>query len=182
LPASANEAGIIRKTFFNSTVLEGRRATLDALAVALPGADIVHFGGHGYTNSSNGAVILAAEDTQAADYDLLQSADLRRQDWSRCRLAVLSACATAAGETRGAPNPDSLVRALVKAGVPRIAASLWSVDSDATAELMKEFYSSLARGEDAARALRAAQQHVRRQKTAWDHPYYWSGFQLYGTI
>jgi CHAT domain-containing protein len=149
---------------------------------SLADADIVHFGGHGYTNLQNGALLFAPRHSRAADYELLQSSDLRRQDWSRCRLAVLSACATAAGETRGTHDPDSLVRALTKAGVQRVAATLWSVDSTATTELMKEFYAALGRGEGPAQALRIAQRQIKRLGPAWDHPYYWSGFQLYGTV
>ena len=60
-------------------------------------------------------------------------------------------------------------------------ASLWSVDSNATAELMTEFYSSLGAGLSPERALWKAQQLV-RQHSGWDHPYYWAAFQLYETI
>jgi len=85
------------------------------------------------------------------------------------------------GETRGAHNPDSLVRALTKAGAQRVVASLWNVDSAATGELMREFYASLAKGEIPDRALGAAQRIV-RQRQGWEHPYYWAGFQLYGQL
>lgn len=180
LPESREEAEVVREIFPNSTILEGRSATVDALVALLPAADIVHFAGHGYADSENGALIFAPKDPKSLDYELLRSADLRRQDWSRCRLAVLSACAAASGETRGAHNPESLVRALTKAGASRIVASLWNVDSAATEVLMKHFYGSLAGGERPERALQTAQQQLRRRSAEWDHPYYWSGFQLYG--
>ena len=50
-----------------------------------------------------------------------------------------------------------------------------------SAELMKTFYASLAQGVTPDEALRVAQQRV-RQRPGWEHPYYWAGFQLYGTI
>ena len=180
LPDSLKEAALVRDAFPNSTVLEGRGASIQELEARLPSADIVHFAGHGYADSENGALLFAPRDSTGADYELLRSTDLRRQDWSRCRLAVLSACATAAGETHGAHNPDSLVRALTRAGASRVAASLWNVDSTATTELMRAFYNSLASSQSPSQALRIAQTAVRR-RAGWDHPYYWAGFQLYGT-
>jgi CHAT domain-containing protein len=180
LPDSIREATVIRAAFPGSTVLEGRAATIDALSASLPGADVVHFSGHGYANADNGALLFAPKDARNADYDLLRSSDLSRQDWSHCRLAVLSACAAAAGETHGVHNPDSLVRALTRAGVTCVLANLWSVDSAATLELMRAFYAALSSGASPAEALRAGQQSVRR-RPEWDHPYYWAGFQLYGT-
>jgi CHAT domain-containing protein/tetratricopeptide (TPR) repeat protein len=179
LPDSPIEIAAVRAAFPATSILEGDKATLEALAAALPDTRVVHFLGHGYANSDDGALIFAPGVGSGGEYGLLRSADLRRQDWSGCSLAVLSACAAAAGETRGAHNPDSLVRALTKAGVARVAASLWNSDSGATAELMGAFYRSLAAGLGYSQALRSAQQQV-RQRREWSHPYYWAGFQLYG--
>jgi CHAT domain-containing protein len=181
LPDSRKEAEIIRAIFPGSLVLQGREATAAALEAAHSAAEVVHFAGHGYSGSGNGALLLAPKDPRTADYDLLTSVDLRRQDWSGCRLAVLSACAAAAGEAHGPHNPDSLVRALSKAGASQVVASLWNADSIATGELMRSFYGALADGAAPSQALEIAQQHV-RQRREWDHPYYWAGFQMYGTF
>jgi CHAT domain-containing protein/tetratricopeptide (TPR) repeat protein len=180
LADSLREADAIRASFVNSQVLEGRAASIDSLTRELPRADIVHFAGHGYGGSGFGALLFAPKDPATADFQLLRAGDMRGMDWSRCRLAVLSACASAEGETHGAHNPDSLIRALARAGVSRVAASLWNVDSTASAELMKQFYSGLKNGRSPAVALRAAQQTV-RLNPRWRQPYYWAGFQLYGT-
>ena len=180
LPDAMREAETVRANFADTKILEGGSATVAALMALLPGADVFHFSGHGYSDSDNGALLFAPKDRKSADYELLRSADLLRQDWSHCRLAVLSACAAAAGEIQGAHNPDSLVRALTRAGAPRVAASLWNVESAATAELMGAFYGTLSRGANPAEALRAAQQRI-RQRPDWSHPYYWAGFQLFGT-
>jgi CHAT domain-containing protein len=180
LPDSLKEAEIVRANFAGTTVLEGHDATVDALIASLPRAEIFHFAGHGYSDSENGALLFAPKNPKSADYVLLRSADLARQDWSKCRLAVLSACAAASGEIQGPHNPDSLVRALTRAGAPRVAASLWNVESRATAELMGAFYGTMASGTTPTVALRTAQQRV-RQRPEWSHPYYWAGFQLFGT-
>ena len=179
LTDTANEIEAARAAFRAALLLEGHQATAAALITGLPESDIVHFAGHGYATSEDGALLLAAGNP-SQNYELLRSMDLSRQDWSRCRLVVLSACATAAGEAHGAHNPDSLVRALSRAGAANVAASLWSVDSAATSELMKAFYAALAAGSSPAHALRQAQQTIRR-RAEWSHPYYWAGFQLYAT-
>lgn len=180
LPDTVGEAEAIRSAFLNTTVLVGDRATVDGLASSLQGADVVHFAGHGYGDSENGELVLAPREPRIRDYDLLRSVDLLRQDWSHCRLAVLSACRAASGEDRETINPDSLVRALTRAGVRSVMASLWNVDSAATADLMKYFYKSLAAGATPGQALRRAQEQV-RMSAGRNHPYYWAGFQLYGT-
>lgn len=180
LPESLKEAEVLRTTFSANSVLEGPNATIRALEGLLPAVDVVHFAGHGYSNSDGGALLFARSDSKGPGYEMLRSAELRHQDWSRCRLAVLSACASAEGEIRGPHNPDSLVRALTRAGASRVAASLWNVDSAATTELMRAFYKSLAGGADPMQALRVAQQWMRAQSN-WTHPYYWAGFQMYGT-
>jgi CHAT domain-containing protein len=66
------------------------------------------------------------------------------------------------------------------AGAPRVVASLWDVDDEATAELMKRFYQGMLKdGLRPAAALRAAQLAIRQQKR-WRSPFYWAGFVLLG--
>jgi CHAT domain-containing protein len=92
---------------------------------------------------------------------------------------VLSACLTAAGETRGAVNNQSLVQALLSAGARRVVAARWSIDSEATRALMDAFYSRLAAGDPVPEALYGAEAEV-AASPSWSHPYYWAGFDLFG--
>ena len=55
--------------------------------------------------------------------------------------------------------------------------SLWTIDDEATTELMGTFYGELARTKSPATALRAAQMKLLRQKP---HPFFWSPFVLVG--
>jgi CHAT domain-containing protein len=65
-------------------------------------------------------------------------------------------------------------------GTPRVMASLWKVDDQATAELMAEFYRQMLKQKlSPASALRQTQ-IVQRQKKSRQAPYYWAGFQLQG--
>jgi CHAT domain-containing protein/Tfp pilus assembly protein PilF len=70
-----------------------------------------------------------------------------------------------------------LTRAFLYAGTPSVLASLWSVYSEATKDLMVAFYEYLKQGLDKAEALQAAQRHVRR---LYPHPVFWAAFNLVG--
>jgi CHAT domain-containing protein len=64
------------------------------------------------------------------------------------------------------------------AGAARVVASLWKVDDEATAQLMKGFYSYLLEKKmPAAAALRLAQLDLRKTRS---EPYAWAGFVLQG--
>lgn len=96
-------------------------------------------------------------------------------------LVVLSACQTALGKELPGEGLIGLTRGFMYAGAKRVIASLWRVDDEATAELMKTFYQELFRNPATtpAAALRTAQLKVSRVPR-WRAPYYWAGFVLQG--
>jgi CHAT domain-containing protein len=95
-------------------------------------------------------------------------------------LVVLSACETVLGKEVKGEGLISMVRGFMYSGTPRVLASLWKVDDQATAELMKEFYGQMFEHKlTPAAALRQAQ-IVQRQKKSRKAPYYWAGFQFQG--
>ena len=95
-------------------------------------------------------------------------------------LVVLSACRTGLGKDIRGEGLIGLTRGFMYAGASSIAASLWRVDDDATAELMKEFYANmLQKGMTPAAALRQAQNSI-RQQPGWRSPHYWAAFTLQG--
>ena len=66
------------------------------------------------------------------------------------------------------------------AGASSVVASLWKVDDESTAELMKQFYANLLqKGMTPAAALREAQNNI-RLRPGWTAPYYWAAFTLQG--
>lgn len=95
-------------------------------------------------------------------------------------LVVLSACRTGLGKDVRGEGLIGLTRGFMYAGASSVVASLWKVDDEATAELMKRFYTNmLQRGLRPAEALRAAQNSI-RQEPQWRAPYYWAAFTLQG--
>jgi len=95
-------------------------------------------------------------------------------------LVVLSACDTALGESLDGEGLIGVTRGFMYAGASGVVASLWEVDDDSTAELMKYFYANmLQQGMSPAAALRDAQNKIRSQ-AKWRSPYYWAGFTFQG--
>jgi CHAT domain-containing protein len=95
-------------------------------------------------------------------------------------LVVLSACNTGLGKDVKGEGLVGLTRGFMYAGASSVMASLWKVDDEATAELMKQFYRGMLKdGLPPAAALRRAQVTMWRQK-AWRSPYYWAAFTLQG--
>jgi len=95
-------------------------------------------------------------------------------------LVVLSACRTGLGEDVRGEGLIGLTRGFMHAGASSVVASLWKVDDEATAELMKYFYTNmLKKGLRPAAALREAQNTL-RQNPQWRSPHFWAGFTLQG--
>jgi CHAT domain-containing protein len=74
----------------------------------------------------------------------------------------------------------SLIRPFLTSGVPTVMASLWPVNSQATADLMIDFHKQRTQARmRAGDAIRAAQIDMTRS-TLFQHPYYWAPFILVG--
>ena len=91
-------------------------------------------------------------------------------------LVTLSACEMGLGKIDNGDDVVGLSRGFLYAGARSVISSLWSVDDNATAELMGAFYVELA-NTPKAEALRAAQLKTR---TSFPHPFFWAAFQLTG--
>ena len=95
-------------------------------------------------------------------------------------LVVLSACRTGLGKDVRGEGLIGLTRGFMYAGASSVVASLWKVDDEATAELMKNSYTNmLQKGMRPAEALRSAQNTL-RQNPQWQSPHFWAGFILQG--
>ena len=180
LAGTFREGESVSRRFSRPVLLTGQEATLSAVERYRPAIDLFHFAGHGFSNSGNGGLLLAPEAGDSGAAGVLDGARMESQDWRRCRLAVLSACSTGTGEAKGPVNPQSLVRGLLWAGVARVVASRWNVDTESGAEFMNQFYAELVSGKDPAAAIQLAAGYLRGAR-ATSHPYFWAGFQSFGT-
>ena len=92
-------------------------------------------------------------------------------------LVTLSACETGLGSVLRGDDVLGLARGFLYAGSRNIVASLWEVDDDATAQLMKSFYQRLLAGTSRRQALREAQLALRKD---FPDPFFWAAFGLTG--
>lgn len=95
-------------------------------------------------------------------------------------LVVLSACQTGLGKDLRGEGLVGLTRGFMYAGATSVVASLWKVDDEATAELMKRFYLEMLHNQKTPdEALQIAQNSI-RERPEWRAPHYWAGFTLQG--
>lgn len=144
---------------------------------------IVHIATHGIVNSEDpgrSGILLSMFDQQGRSQNgFLGLYDISRLGL-RADLVVLSACSTAIGKDVRGEGLNSVTRRFMYAGAAGVVASLWKVDDEATAELMKYFYAALLqKGLPPAAALRDAQLELAKQPR-WQSPYYWAGFVIQG--
>lgn len=92
-------------------------------------------------------------------------------------LVTLSACETGLNKIYAGDEILGLARGFLSAGADSLILSLWTVSDEATAELMKNLYIFLQRGETVAASLRLAQINFIKNDS---HPYFWSPFTVIG--
>jgi CHAT domain-containing protein/tetratricopeptide (TPR) repeat protein len=187
LPASLAEARGIVSMVPPGSSLEaiGFKANREnATSEQLSRYRVVHFATHGILNEKNpelSGVVLSLYDEQGRfrEDGFLHLRDIYGLSLP-VDLVVLSACRTGLGKEVRGEGLIGLTRGFMYAGSPRVVASLWKVDDDATAELMTGFYEKMLKGGmTPAAALRAAQAAMSGQRR-WSHPYYWAGFIMQG--
>ncbi|MCI0622413.1 MAG: CHAT domain-containing protein [Acidobacteria bacterium] len=144
---------------------------------------IVHFATHGLMNNEHpelSGLVLSLVDERGRPQDgFLRLHDIYNLNLP-ADLVVLSACNTGLGKDVRGEGLVGIVRGFMYAGAARVVASLWKVDDDATAELMKRFYQRMLQGGmTPAAALRSAQVEMWQHKQ-WRSPYYWAAFTLQG--
>jgi len=186
LPASREEAEAIMSvapwgTGLKAMDFEANRATI--MKPELAQYRFVHFATHGFVDYQHpelSGLVLSLVDERGQTQDgFLRLHDIYNLKLS-ANLVVLSACNTGLGKEVKGEGLIGLTRGFMYAGASGVAASLWKVDDDATAELMKGFYEGMFRkGLTPAAAMRESQLAMRRQKR-WHAPYYWAAFTIQG--
>ena len=185
LPGSQREAADLCALYPRVEFLLGRDATKENLLRSAPKADVLQISTHARshpTSALSSYLVLSPAGT-GFETDRLSAAEVEKQDLSRIRVAVLSACQTAWSVTGGSDGPDSLTRAFLQAGVPVVIGSLWRVHDDVLPNLLATFHRHLRKGDCPAEALRAAQIEF-MGSSAWDvhRSSDWAAIQIFGGI
>lgn len=164
----------------------------------------IHFSTHGILTPNFQAIALSHIPESSED-GFLTLGEIMNSRFN-AHLVVLSACETGLGQIDRGEGVTGLTRAVMYAGSPAAVVSLWSVSDEGTKELMVHFYRNLIqkglekeeslrlakmemlreRGSDAKEEapgkgeLRSVKISERVQIGAFNHPFYWSAFVMYG--
>jgi CHAT domain-containing protein len=157
--------------------LMGDAATTSLLRSKAGNYDIVHLIAHFDLDSQHPQSSRIILGQGKGNDGPLEVNDVFGLDLRKTNLVVLSGCQSQRGNRTRGDDVIGLSRAFIYAGSPSVIASLWSVDDDATQQLMIAFYMHFKEGLSKAEALRSAQADVRRK---YPNPFYWAGFVLTG--
>jgi CHAT domain-containing protein len=198
LPAVGDELrAIIREGQETEGIYQGKRYldgefTSAALVAALHAHKVVHIASHFEFSATNEAAsaLLLGDGTELS----LQQLRAGRFTFRNIELVTLSACQTALGTERSEAMAlqglrrmngiefESLAATIQKQGAKAVIATLWAVEDDSTATIMKLFYKARRDGKTKIAALRSAQLALLRGDGTdkMVHPYFWAPFVLMG--
>jgi CHAT domain-containing protein len=189
LPSAASEVEGISAFYRRSRRLWHEGATETAVRADITSSDTVHFAAH-YIPDDNSEILsgfpLSPERRDSSSDDsangFLQSYEIYHLNLTRPRLVVLAGCQTGVEQHYAGEGAISAARPFMVAGVPTIVASLWHVDSEASAELMIGFHRHrMLDSQPTAHALRLAQlDMIHGTDHRYQQPYFWAGFVTIG--
>ncbi|MBD2491220.1 CHAT domain-containing protein [Aulosira sp. FACHB-615] len=139
---------------------------------------IIHLTTHAQFSSLADKTMILAWDKPITilEFNDLLKEKMQQSKKAGLELLVLSACQTAKGNKRSALG---IAGVAAQAGARSTIASLWQVDADSTALLMKIFYKGLKNNLTKSEALRQAQLQM-LLNPKYQHPFNWAAFLLVG--
>ena len=194
LPDTRCELRAIAERFADSTTLLHADATETRIkemsaAGKLRDISVLNFATHGLIAgeigvNEAGLVLTPPTVVSAQDDGLLTTAEIADLDLN-ADFVILSACNTAAGDSRDSEGLSGLATAFFLAGAKSLLVSHWPVYSDASVLLSTGTFEVLAENPDATRAqaLRMSMLSILDDPNASPrtlHPSYWAPFMLVG--
>jgi CHAT domain-containing protein len=186
LPAATREAESIASSYGTNALINDD-ATRDRVKQGLADREVAHFATHAISDEQSpllSKLLLAGgrSESHHATPGYLQASEIYELNLPRTRLVVLSACQTGIERAYRGEGAIGLARPFLAAGVPLIVASLWPVESDATADLMISFHKHRRQGKvSTVQALRRAQlDAIHRQDSNSPKNYEWAAFVAIG--
>jgi CHAT domain-containing protein len=188
LRAARREAEAIAAYYDFARCLVEKNATKKNVENEMKQADVIHLALHGIVDEQDPgrsklllAKTVGGDSGTYSDDGALLAGEIHKLKLPRTRLVVLSACQTATGRYYGGEGLMGLSRPFVAARIPLVVASLWPVDSDATAELMIDFHKCRKVDKlSTVNALRRAQLALLSSGSRLRDPYYWASFIIVG--
>ncbi len=179
LPNSEREVKAISAYFPNSSVYTGKNATEERFKKLAGEYRNIHLATHFITSDLRPMLskIVLSQDRRENEDGYLQMYEVYNLAL-KADLAVLSGCNTGMGELRRGEGLIGISRAFFYAGASSLIVSLWPVEDESTALLMKSFYGHLGAGMNKSHALQQAKIDLIRSTDAKRDPFYWGPFVL----
>lgn len=173
LPATQKELAYLQGRFAG----QFEQSSLD-IQQAFEQHSILHLATHAWADKQNplNAYLVVGNQQVLHTYQLAQFS-------LKADLVVLSACETGLGKIQKGEGILSIARGFIYAGAPSIALTLWTVNDQSSYELTTQFYEALARSQNKAEAIQAAQKHYISNNSAFrTHPFFWAAYQVWGDV
>ena len=170
---------------FNGRYFVNENASKDLFINQAKEHKIIHIGTHAESNNLSpelSRLIFAkkTEDGENYDENSLYSYEIYNIDLSS-NLAILTACETGKPTYQAGEGMISLAHAFNYAGSESILTSLWEIDEESSAKIVKLFYDNLSIGMPKDEALRQAKlSYIETAEGRTAAPQYWAGLVLIG--
>jgi hypothetical protein len=176
------EAARVAQAIAGSRAYVGRQATERAFKSEGGDYRVLHFATHFLSDDRQplySRIVLSQQDEDEED-GYLQTYEIFNTHLN-ADLVVLSACNTGLGKLSKGEGLVGISRAFLYPGVPSLVVSLWSVDDEATSELMESFYHYVRSGMNKRQALRRAKlDYLEAATDRGRDPFFWAPFILVG--
>lgn len=165
LPSAGREARQVASYYDSYCLLTGDEAGEPRVEMEMERSHIIHLAVHSVFNQHTplrSRLLLTKQRRTTLSGDsstgVLEAREIYQMKLAPTRMVVLSACQSGVEQNYGGEGMISLARPFLAVGVPLVVASLWPVDSDATAELMISFHKHRRENSlSSSEALRRAQ-------------------------
>ncbi len=175
LPGAEEEVKNITQIFSTSQTYLGNNATLSNFKTYASRFPLLHLATHGCFQEEDCKKLNLKKNTLLFADTQFDIADAARLGLQGTQLLTLSACQTAQATNAYGKGIVGVAYIFERAGAKAVMASLWTVEDQATQNLMIEFYKNIKLGMSKTEALQKAKlEQIDR------HPYYWSPFVLIG--
>ena len=176
LPYAEAETRASAAAYTVATRLTGSAADSATIVTALPHTTVFHFAGHALFDDARPERSRLVVRPRGLDANAIASLDL-----DAVRLVVLSACESMRTSEHRGTGFAGLAEAFLATGAGGVVGSVWPVDDEATAELMRAFHERYSRTSDAAASLQQAQVALLHGPTAaLRSPWAWGAFRYAG--
>ncbi len=169
--------------FFEHTLLIDQEATKKNFLQYAPNYSLIHISSHAKANHTvpkQSLIAFSPSSDKTGEKCNLYLSEIYNLSLPT-KLMVLSACETGLGKLQQGEGIINFARAFTYAGVQSLCITLWSINAQTTAKLMKYFYNYLSKGIDKSVALQKAKlTYIENSPSELTHPFFWAAYIIVG--